>query len=158
MVSGVSLAQQLVRKSLLVAQFMVEPYANGAMNSLVRITRNGTWNQSGGEWDPTGTAVIYADDQDPELGAAAGITGSTGPSYLDVGDEPEYYDMISVMIPRSSQAEPQIDDLLQVMYSPDVDIIGRYFRVTGFSVGGRLMPSTTMQCSGLAKSKRWGPT
>lgn len=155
MVSNAGLSMLLVRKSLSLAQALVEPYAEGAMNSLVRITRGGSWDPAGGEWDPAGVSVIYADDVDPELGARAGITGSTGPSFLDVGDEPEYYDMISVMIPRSAPAEPLIDDLVEVMASPDHDIIGRHFRVTGLSVGGRLLPSTTLQCSGLAKSKRW---
>jgi hypothetical protein len=53
-VSNSGLAKLLVRKSISLAQSMVEPYAEGAMNSLVRITRGGGWDTAGGEWNPAG--------------------------------------------------------------------------------------------------------
>lgn len=151
----VRLATLLVRKSMSLAQSLVEPYAEGAMNSLVRITRNGGWDPDLAEYNPDGETVIYADSDDDTIGAMAGVTSSSGPISMDVGDEVEFYDSITVMIPRSHPAEPRINDLVRIMAGPDTDLIGRYFRITGVPVGGRLLPSNTFTATGIAKSRTW---
>jgi hypothetical protein len=109
-----NLATLIVRKSMGVAQAMIPAYVEGSMNSLVRITRPGHWSGDTGEYDPDAGTVVYADDVDPELGAMAGIALGSGPLTLSVGDEPEYYDTLTVYIPRHA-TEPWIDDILVVM-------------------------------------------
>lgn len=150
----VNLSMMIVRKSMGLAQTLIPPYAEGAMNSLVRITRPGSWKPDEGEYDPDEGTVVYADDLDPSLGAMAGITTSSGPMTLTIGDEPEYYDTLMVYIPRGSP-EPWIDDILVVMANPEADMIGRIFRVTSVGVGGRLQGSINMICTGAAKSHQW---
>jgi hypothetical protein len=149
-----NLATMIVRKSMGVAQAMIPAYSEGAMNSLVRITRPGSWSADSGEYDPDDGTVIYADDVDPTLGAMAGIAPSSGPLTLSVGDEPEYYDTLIVYLPRSAD-EPWIDDLLVVMANPEADMIGRVFRVASVGAGGRLHGSVSLTCTGTAKSHQW---
>lgn len=152
-----SIAAALVRKSLSLAQSMVQPYAEGAMNSLVRITRTGVYNAAEGEYDPGAEVVVYADDEDPEIGAKAGVTASASSGQMDFGDEPAYFDTITVMIPRGA-FHPRIDDVVRIMACPDANLIGRYFRVVSVPAGGRLFPSITLTCSGVAPSKQWNAT
>ena len=150
----VSLHTLIVRKALSFAQAQVEPHAEGAMNYLVRITRNGVWMPESGEYDPSGEAVIYADSLDRSTGAMAGVMPTSNAGTSMIGDEPEYLDALTVVIPRSAP-EIIINDMLQVMAGPDTGILGRYFRVTSVDAGGRLMPSQTLSCQGVAKSREW---
>lgn len=149
-----NLAAALVRKSLSLAQGMVQPYAEGAMNSLVVITRKGVYNADEGEYDPGATVTVYADSEDPTIGAMAGITSTSSSGSMDLGDEPAYFDTITVMIPRGSLL-PRIDDDVHVMAAPDTNLINRHFRVISVPAGGRLFPSITLTCSGVAPSRQW---
>lgn len=150
----VSLHTLLVRKSLSFAQAQIEPYAEGAMNYLVRITRNGAWVASQGEYDPAGETVVYADSDDPEIGAMAGVMPTAASGTTLIGDEPEYSDTLRIVVPRSAP-EIIINDMLQVTAGPDVGILSRYFRVVSVDAGGRLQPSQTLTCTGVAKSREW---
>ena len=150
----VSLLTAVVRKSILFAQAQIEPFAEGAMNYLVRITRNGAWSAAEGEYDPTGEFVVYADPDDPSLGAIGGVM-TTSPSGTSlIADEAEYTDSLTVVVPRSAP-EIIINDMLQVMAGPDSGIVGRYFRVTSVDAGGRLQPSQTLSLTGVAKTRDW---
>lgn len=148
-------AALVVRRSMSLAQSMVEPYMAGTMNSLVRITRRGGWDPVLAEYSDDVVTVLYADDVDPSLGAKAGVAISTGPLSTTFGDEPESTDSISVYIPRSAPAAFQIDDLVQIMAGPDSSMIGRWFQVDSVPAGGRLMPSIRLECSGRAPDKSW---
>lgn len=150
----VSLSTLIVRKSIRFAQAQIEPFAEGAMNYLVRITRNGAWSSATGEYDPAGETVVYADTDDPSIGAMAGVLPTSASGTSLIADEAEYTDSLTVLIPRSAP-EIIIGDMVQVMAGPDTGIIGRYFRVDSVDAGGRLQPSQTISCTGVAKSRDW---
>lgn len=150
-----NLVEALTRRSLMFAQSMARPYAEGAMNSLVLITRSGGFNDLAGEYDPTLSQVIYDDPDYPGTGAKAGVTMTTGPVTMDFGDEPQYFDNIQVMIPKEIALVPRIDDILRIMAGPDVQLTGRFYRVVSVVAGGRISPSNQLQCSGAAPSKQW---
>lgn len=148
----------IVRKSLSLAQGMIEPHAIGAMNYLVVITRRGSWDADTREYDEDAVVTVYDDDETPGIGAAAGVLATAGPMSTTFGDEPTDYDSVSVVIPRHRPGwplNPRKDDIVQIMAGPDDDIIGRFFQVDSVPAGGRLLPSNRLECSGVAPDKRW---
>ena len=150
-----NLIEALTRKSMTFAQTIARPYAEGAMNSLVLITRSGGFNDDTGEYDPTLAQTIYDDDVMEGFGAKAGVTVTTGPIPMEFGDEPQYFDNLTVWIPKGTAKNPRIDDIVRIMASPDGNLIGRYYRVVSVTAGGRLSPSNQLQCTGAAPSKQW---
>lgn len=150
-----NLVEAMTRRSLMFAQSLARPYAEGAMNSLVLITRSGGFNDETGEYDPTLNQVIYDDADYPGTGAKAGVTMTSGPVTMEFGDEPQYFDNLTVWIPKGTPLNPRIDDILRVMANPDAALIGRFYRVASVVAGGRLSPSNELQCSGAAPSKQW---
>ena len=148
-----SLAQQLSKRSLAFAQSVAVPYAEGAMNSLVTITRYGGWTPVAGEYGVGTPQVIYDDETTPGAGAPAGITPTSGPVTLNMGDEPEFYDGINLYIPLSAPTLPMIDDVVKVVSSPDPQFSGRQFRVTSVVGSGRLISSIHMMAQGIAPSR-----
>lgn len=154
----VSLAELITRKSMSYAQSLARPYAEGAMNSLVLITRNGGFDEAAGEYNPGLKATVYDDVDFPTFGAKAGVTMTTGPITVNYGDEPEYLDNIQVMIPKSAPGlfmNPRIDDIVRIMANPDASLWGRFYRVQSVVAGGRISTSNTLLCSGAAPSKQW---
>ena len=149
----VSLQTMIVRRSLAFAQRRAQQAADGGMNSLVVITRNGQWSETDYEYDPGVAKVIYDDLETPGGGAIAGITDTSGGGSFDIGDEPTYTDSVRVTIPQSAPKNPRINDLVKVVASPDTDIVGRVFRVVDVTVGGRLTASIAMTCTGVAPSR-----
>jgi hypothetical protein len=156
--SAAELAATIAGTSLSMAQDIAQAYAGGAMNSLVVITRQSGFNTATGEYNSPGAnpTVIYDDAETAGAGAKAGVMPTSGPVQMSFADEPEYYDNITVMIPEHA-CSPKIDDIVQVINGPDDDIIGRYFRVLGVGVGGRITPSVRLTCTGIAPSKQWSP-
>lgn len=155
-----NLAAAIAQKSIAYAQRLAQSTSEGSMNSRVVIRRPGLpgFNPVTREYDPAVPAVIYDHESIPGAGGVAGITPAQGASYMDVGDEPQYYDSASVMIPQSAPRNPMINDIVQVVASPDADIVGRFFRVVGVPVGGRIVGSIAMSCTGIAPSREWVST
>jgi len=149
-----NLLTAITRKSISFAQGQIEPFAEGSMNSLVLITRRGTYNAAEGEYDPTAEVAVYDDLDVPGTGARASVTSTSGAGTYEFGDEPSYTDSISVRIPRRS-LRPRIDDVVRIMAGPDANLTGRYFRVVGVPAGGILLPSIQLSCTGVAPSKQW---
>lgn len=150
-----NLLTALTRKSISFAQSQIEPFAEGSMNSLVLITRRGIYNASEGEYDPSAEVAVYDDADVPGTGARAAVTSTTGGGTYEFGDEPTYNDSISVRIPRHTLLHPRIDDVVRIMAGPDTNLTGRYFRVVGVPAGGVLLPSISLNCTGVAPSKQW---
>lgn len=146
----------IARKSLYLANRYAQSFSEGIQTALVVITRAGGYNRASGEYDPSDVTVIYDDDTTPGVGGQAGITNSTGPVTMMFGDEPAYFDSFTVFLPRLIPNRPKIDDIVLVITHQDPDLVGRYLRVVGVESGGRIVPSTQLQCVGVAPSKQWG--
>lgn len=155
-----NLVSAIATRSLAYATVVAQAHAIGSMNSLVTVTREGSYDPVLREYDPELKEVLY-DAWDSAgaatgAGAIAGVTSAEGPSVLSLGDEPQYYSSITVFLPKSgAKRSIRIDDTVLIIASPDVDITGRYFRVTGVPAGGRIYASNTLQCTGIAPSKQW---
>jgi hypothetical protein len=63
-----------------------------------------------------------------------------------------------VFIPASVPINPRVDDIVLVMANPDSDMVGRYFRVMGVPVGGRVNASSALSVVGIAPSRQWSTT
>lgn len=155
-----NLVSAIATRSLAYATVVAQAHAIGSMNSLVTVTRDGSYDTGLREYDPELREVLYDawdDAGDPTGdGAIAGVSTAEGPSTLSLGDEPQYYSSITVYLPRSGAKKSiRIDDTVLVVTSPDPDIDGRFFRVTGVPAGGRLYASNTLHCTGIAPSKQW---
>lgn len=148
-------------RSLDYGQQLAEQFADGTMNSLVVISRPGdsTYDEISREYTPPRSKVIYdvLDNAGNPTGVGdiAGITSASGPITFSVGDEPTYYESITVHVPFSCPIQPRIDDVVLVMSNPDRDLVNRRFRVTDVPAGGRINPSTTLSCVGIAPSRQW---
>lgn len=150
-----NLISLITRRSLSYAQNYSRQHVEGAMNSLVIVTRSGAFNPDTGEYDPTNAVVLYDDADYPGVGGQAGVTPTSGPINFSGGDEAVFFDSITVYIPKYMPIKPRIGDVIQVMAGPDNNVLGRFFRVTSVPAGGRLVPSNAMQASGLAPSRQW---
>jgi len=149
----VNLTQLMTQRSLELAQRLAQPHAEGAMNSLITITRYGSgWDTARGEYG-TGVPTVIYDGDTPGVGAAAGVTPTQGPIQTSFGDEPEFYDSVTIFIPKSVSTLPMINDVVLVVDTPDTQFVNRQFRITSVGVGGRLVPSITMNATGAAPSR-----
>lgn len=148
-----ALAQSVARRSLAFAQSLAQPYADGAMNSLVVITRyGGGWNAAEGEYEDGSPETIYDDLDFPGIGARAGITPTQGPIVANFGDEPEYSDSVDIFIPKTARL-PMIDDAVVVTAGPDPQFRNRQYRVTSVIGSGRLVSSIHLMAVGTAPSR-----
>lgn len=154
-----SLAAAAARLSLAYGQQLAMDFAVSAMNSLVLITRPGSsgYDQTTREYSPPNTVVVYDSVVVPGAGDIAGVTSANGPITYNIGDEPTYYESLTVTIPTTCPIQPRIDDLVTIKDNPDRDLINRVFRVTDVPAGGRINPSTTLTCTGIAPSRQWEP-
>jgi hypothetical protein len=157
----ISLPTLVTRRSLAFGQTLSRQYADGAMNSLVIITRPvvAFYDETTREYAMPAVTTIYDDTNElggwTGLGAKAGITVAGGPITMNMGDEPTYYSSATVYIPQSAPNAPRIDDLVLVMASPDTDMVGRNMRIIDVPVGGRISTSTALSCIGIAPSRQW---
>lgn len=156
-----NLAAAAARLSLNFGQSIAQAFSKDSMNSLIIITRpnSGSYDQVNREYNVPTSPVIY-DEMDPDgnytgMGAPAGITPAAGPITYSVGDEPTYYESLTANIPVDCPIQPRIDDMVLVVASPDRDLATRMFRVTDVPAGGRINPSTTLSCVGIAPSRQW---
>lgn len=154
--SRASLTTGLTRKSMAFATTVAIAHALGAMNSLVLIERDGGYDEATREYDLEKTVTIYDNALVPGSGGEAGVVVTDGPSTMDIGDEPAYFDALTVYIPQHSPNLPRIDDLIFVMATPDADLVDRVFRVTSVANGGRILASNRISAVGVAPSKQWG--
>lgn len=148
-----ALAQSVARRSLAFAQALAQPYADGAMNSLIVITRfGGGWDAAKGEYEDGTPETIYDDPDFPGIGGRAGITPTQGPITASFGDEPEYSDTVDIFVPKSARL-PMIDDAVLVTAGPDPQFRNRQYRVTGVIGSGRLVSSIHLTAIGTAPSR-----
>lgn len=147
----------IARRSMKLADRFARSSAEGTMNSLVRITRPGeaTYDEETREYGPGLQLLIYSDPLDPAKGGIAGITPAQGPITMELGDEPQYYSSVTVYLPQSAPKNPRINDIVEVLGSPDGDMVGRRFRVVDVPAGGRITASIALQCTGIAPSREW---
>lgn len=131
-------------------------HAEGAMNSLIILSRQGAYDEVSREYDESAGEVLYDNFSDPGKGARAGVATAQGPMNFNVGDEPTYYSSVKVYLPQDGPTKnPRVDDVVYVVASPEDDIVGRYFRVIDAPVGGRMHASMELQCVGIAPSRQW---
>lgn len=148
----------IAKRALAFAQPQAQAYAEGTMNSLVRIVRNPdfVFNEETRLVEPVNETVVYDDRQMPGIGAPAGITPATGPVTMELGDEPQYYSNATVYIPFGAAfMRPQVDDIVQVMANLDADLLNRMFRIVDVPDGGRLQASQQLTCTGVQPSSNW---
>lgn len=145
----------IARHSMSVAGTIANGYSVGAQNSLVVLTRAGAYNLDLGEYDPGATQTIYDDPDTPGVGGPAGITPTAGPISVGGFDEPQYFDSVTMYLPRYLAIRPRIDDIALVIACPSSDIVGRSYRVVSVPAGGRISASTVLQCQGVAPSRQW---
>lgn len=151
-----SIVGSLAAKSLRFATQMAQAHSVGSMNSLIVITRTGSYDNVLREYDSSASQTIYDNLQSAGAGAKAGISNTQGPTSLSLGDETQYYSSITVYIPQDGPStNVRIGDTVRVVSCPDNDIDGRIFRVTNLDVGGRIHSSISMQATGIAPSKEW---
>lgn len=153
-----SLLTGITRKSITFATGVATATARGSMNSLVLIEREGGYNVVTREYDDAVTSTVYDQPDLPGSGAEAGITVSAGPITMEIGDEPQYYDSLTLYLPATMPVLARIDDLVTVLVTPDPDLVDRMFRVTAVAGGGRIYSSNRISATGIAPSKQWsGP-
>lgn len=151
-----SVVAGLAAKSLRFASVMAKAHSIGSMNSLVVITRMGTYDTVSREYDTTVKQILYDNLTIPGAGGIAGVSATEATTSLSLGDEPQYYSSVIVYIPQESPVKDvMVNDLVQVVFSPDDDIIGRFFRVDSNPVGGRIYSSIQLHCTGIAPSREW---
>jgi len=140
-------------RSIKVAQQMAMGVSEGAMNSLITITRpsEGGFNDETRKYVPPTGEPFYGTEAE---GKPAGITPTEGPITMDLGDEPTYYSSISWKIPHKSPL-PRVNDVIKITANVDEDLVNRQFRITNVQVGGRIVASTSGQAQGIAPSKGW---
>lgn len=155
----IDLAAAATQLSLAYGQTLSQDYSNRAMNSLVRVVRPAVagYNETTREYTKPTTVVVYDSAVTPGAGDIAGVTAANGPITYSVGDEPTYYESLTVTIPVTCPIQPRIDDLVTILSNPDRDLVGRVFRVMDVPAGGRINPTTTMACTGIAPSRQWQP-
>lgn len=120
-------------------------YAEGNMNSAVRITRptEAVFNRSTGVLDEPAEALVYA--------GKARITPLQGPVQLSIGDDPQFYSSCNVSVPLTVM--PQVDDIVQITASPDPGVIGRVFRIEDVEGGGEMPVVRRVRATGVQHSR-----
>jgi hypothetical protein len=151
-----TLVGDLTAASLQFGSQYAQQHAEGAMNSLIVLTRRGSYDEVSREYDESATEVLYDNPSEPGTGARAGVATAQGPMNMSVGDEPTYYSSVQIYLPQDGPSKnPRVDDVAYVVASPEADIVGRYFRVIDAPVGGRMHASIQLQCVGIAPSRQW---
>jgi hypothetical protein len=156
-VSTVPIQNQVAAMSLAFGAKVAQAHAEGAMNSLVRITRPDGWNSVTFEYDDTQNTVVYDDPDTPGAGAMAGVSLQTGSVQSDYADEPTYTSSTHIYIPQDAPTTPQIDDLVEIIYCPDREAQGQIMRVTDVTVGGRIIASIDLSVTVNPPSKEIVP-
>lgn len=151
-----SIVAALATKSLNFASVMAKAHSIGSMNSLVTVTRMGEYDEVSREYDTEAKQVLYDNFDNPGAGAKAGVAATDATSGMSIGDETQYYASVIVYIPQESPIKNlMVNDVVHVIYCPDNDINGRYFRVDSIPVGGRIYSSIPLHCTGIAPSREW---
>ena len=143
------LAEQGVQRSLAFAQVAAQAFSEAAMNSWVLIERPApaTYDESARAYAKPVMSFVYT--------GKAGVTLAAGAGSFGVGDEPTYYASITCHIPHAPATMPRIDDVITIQACPDIDLVGRAFRVTDVPAGGRVATSVDLSATGIAPSRQW---
>lgn len=123
----------MVRRSVKLAQPIVQAYAEGNMTVQVLITRPtpDIFDRDTGRTTKGVPATVYE-------GPARMYTVSGGASY-NLGDEPQDFANSAVSVPLSAP-RPRVEDDIEVTAHADATLVGRHYRVTGVDSGG-LIPA-----------------
>lgn len=151
--SSPSLQNMVAARSLAYGQVIAQGHAEGSMNSLVRITRGGGWNPATFEYDEDYDVVVYDHPDLPGSGGIAGISLQTGSVQADYADEPTYTSSTTVYIPQAAPITPRIDDLVEVLASPDPELELAILRVVDVVLGGRMIASIALSVTASPASK-----
>ena len=143
-----ALTAAVARRSLRFGSFMSQPYAEGSMNSTVRITRyrEQGFDEDSRERTPGAAIVIYE--------GIASFQATSGAGAAEFGDEQLSYDSGTFSIPVGSRL-PRVDDIVRVLSGPDARANTREFKVDSVAVAGRMDSSILLQATGLAPSRQW---
>lgn len=144
-----TLAALGAQRSLTYAQDRAQAYAEAVMNARVSITRpaSATYDEVTREYTKPTSSPVYT--------GPAGLTIAGGPITMAIGDEPTYYSSLTAYVPHQLEILPRIDDVITVLAAPDVDLVGRSFRITDVPVGGRVTTSMSLSAVGIAPSRQW---
>lgn len=138
----------MVRKSTYLATPMARAYAKGNMIARVRIDR-----PTSPVFDPVTGELGMGPDETIYEGMAR-VASVQGPTQYFLGDEPQAYSNTLVSIPIEA-TKPRVDDVVEVLAHPDLEIIGRFFRVLDVEAGGHMPVVHRMQVVGIAPSRQW---
>lgn len=151
-----SLTAQITARSLALGGEIAQAHGLGAMNALITLTRQGTYDEVKREYDELAPEVIYDNTLVPGSGGIAGVAPTSGSTQLDLGDETQYYDSVTVYLPQDGPTkQPRVDDIVFIVNHPEEHIVGRYYRVVEAPVGGRIISSIQLNCVGIAPSRQW---
>lgn len=146
------LLSALVQRSKQVADPVAAAYASGNRPFRVRLTRPhvvATYSRDLRQF-------INPDDAPLYLGRAR-ITTAAGGSEMEIGDERMTISAARASIDQYKGPMPRIDDLLEVLSTPQstqTHLAGRVFKVDSVEVGGHFGIGYVLLLSGVAPSRR----
>ena len=113
---------------------MARRYSEANMSARVRVTRMAApMPDAEGTVEATVEEVIY-------LGKGR-LYSVQGPMTMGLGDFPSFYSTTFLSVPMGAAAmvkDPVINDMVELLSSPDEIVNFRFFRVTGVDAGGML--------------------
>jgi hypothetical protein len=136
----------VIANSLAEARRQATLYSEATMTSTVIVTRRTTV----GALDYSTGLVV--DAPTTIYSGKARLSRLRGNVAMDLGDEQEYFTMVTVSIPLTAPLVI-IDDMVEISASPDPHVVTRLFRVTDTEGGGDLPTAQTFNGLGVARSR-----
>lgn len=135
----------VLKDSLTEARRQVAAYATGQAVDAVQLTRRGApvFNST--------TGLLTAPPTNIYTGPAK-VTVVSGGDPVDIGEERQFWDTVSVQLPPGAPMA-KIDDLVQITSAAATQLVGRYFRVASVAAGGLMPDGQTLSASGPAPSQ-----
>lgn len=155
-----SLVAALTARSNRVASLFAAAQFEGSMNSMVRITRGGEADPA---WDEVTKQVTRDSDETeiygPETVPAgwdpiALVKTVSGPVTMTLADEPQYFQSTFIEIPLWAN-QPEVDDIVEILRSPDVRLVDRFYRVVDVEHAGQLPLYQRLQVVGIQPGRYW---
>lgn len=153
-----------VSRSNAMAIKLAGPIVEGNMTSQLRISRT---DPEAITWDPVAKKVVVPPgdviwEPDPDAGpddlpmGIGAVKTVSGPVTLALGDEPQYFSSTFITIPMRAPT-PQVNDIVQVLTSPDPKLVDRFYRIVDVELGGQLPVLQRLQVVGIQPSPGWHP-